>query len=319
MPLYSAGNVMLESGVFLNGSSMQKVNRVTNVKVDYSVPRANLSNMGRGKPLNNRPVVNYTPINVSLNMFKSDNSLEQMLGLINPTGVAMLITSANPLTATYGIRSMQVYYAPNSSSNYNSLLDIKSGVLTQYSLQGNITDAMTQTVSLQFLDMSGSVNNTARDTSIYATNPIKPENISLTGIQFSGYGISGLTIQSFALNIGFTRVSTMYMGSALPIDRPLSDVNATLQIQGFLEGTNNSLTSLSQYSVGSPTYETISLVLTPSCGQGSPSTITITNPYLENMSIESQVGNFSTVSFSFSMPLGPNPSETGDGSTLALT
>lgn len=309
----------MESGL-LYSSVMTDVNRVTNVKIDYSIPYSNVNVLNRGKPLEQRPVINYVPVNVSFDMYKSDNSLEQCLGLINPTGVAMLIADTNPATATYGIRSMQVYFAPTNSAYYNSLLDIKSGVLTSYSLQGSISEVVRQSIALQFLDMSGSVNTTPRDTSTYQSAVVKPENISLTGIQFTGYGITGVTIQSFSLGITFSRTAIMQMGSRYPQSRPLTNVNATLQIQGFIEGVNNSVTGLGQYNVGTPTYETVQLVLYPACSTGSsPSTITIGNPYLESVSIDGQVGNFSTISMSFSMPLGPNPLEVFDGSTLALT
>lgn len=275
--------------------------------------------LNRGKPLEQRPVINYIPVNVSLDMYKSDNSLEQMLGLVNPTGIAMLITDTNPVTATYGIRSMQVYYAPTSSSNYNSLLDIKSGVLTSYSLQGSISEAMRQSVALQFLDMSGSVNTTVRDTTNYASAIVKPENIALTGIQFGGYGITGMTVQSFSLGVQFARTSVMQMGSRFPHSRPLTDVNATLQVQGFVEGFNNTITGLSTYNCGTPTYGTVSLVMTPACAASSPTTITVGNPYLDSVSIDGQVGNFTTISMAFSIPLGPNPLEVSDGSTLTIT
>lgn len=318
MPQYAAGQVKMESGL-LYASSMQNVNRVTNVKIDYSIPRTNINVLNRGKPLELRPVINYTPVNVSIDMFKSDNSLEQMLGLVNTTGVASLISDTNPATATYGIRSMQVYFAPTNSANYNSLLDIKSGVLTNYSLQGSISEAMRQSVSFQFLDMSGSINTTLRDTTNYSSSIIKPENISLTGIQFTGYGITGVTIQSFSLGIAFSRASVMQLGQRFPASRPLTDVTASFQVQGFIEGLNNSVTGLSQYNCGAPTYGTVQLVLTPACTSTSPTTITINNPYLDGVSIDGQVGNFSTISMSFSIPLGPNPNETTDGSTLTIT
>lgn len=318
MPLYSAGLVKMESGN-LYSSTMQNVNRVTSVKVSYDIPRVNTNNMHRGKPLEQRQVVNYIPVNVSFDMYKSDNSLEQMLGLVNTTGVAAALFDTNAATATVGMRSMQVYYAPNSSSAYNGLADIKSGVLTSYSLQGSINDAMRQSISMQFLDMSGSANTTQRDTSTYRTSIVRPEDINLTGIQFTGYGLSNITIDSFSLSIAFRRTDVIYMGSRFPIQRPLIDVNATLQVQGFIEGLNNSVTSLSQYFNGNPTYGPISLVLYPACTSASPTTITMTNPYLDNVSMDSQVGNFSTFSATFSLPLGPNALETGDGSVLTIT
>ena len=177
---------------------------------------------------------------------------------------------------------------------------------------------MRQSVSLQFLDMSGSVNTNPRSTAQPLSAVIKPENIALTGIVFSGYGITGVTVQSFSLGIQFSRTSVMQMGSSLPQSRPLTDVMATFQVQGYIEGLNNSMTGLSQYNCGTPTYGTISLVLTPACAVTSPTTIKIGNPYLDSVSMSAQVGNFTTISMGFSIPLGPNPLETFDGSTLTI-
>jgi hypothetical protein len=296
---------------------MCDVNRVTNVRVSYDLQRANTNNLYRGKPLEVRPIINYVPVNVTFDMYKSDNSLEQMLGLVNTTGVAAAICDTNPWTATYGIRSMQVYYAPNSSSNYNSLADIKSGVLTNYSLQGSINEAMRQSIGMQFLDISGSVNTNPRDMTIYNTEVIKPENINLTGIQFTGCGFSNVTIQSFSLSISFTRIAVTYMGSRFPQSRPLVDVNASLQVQGFIEGLSNT-TGLAQYNNGDPVYGQVQLITYPACTNTSPCTITMTNPYVDSVSLEGQAGNFSTFSMSFSLPLGSNPLNTGDGSVLTI-
>lgn len=317
MPSYSAGQVKLESGL-LNSSVMQNMNRVTNVRIGYNIPRANVTVLNRGKPLEQRPVINYIPVDATIDFYKSDNSIEQMLGLVNPTGIAKAITDTSPATATYGIRSAQVYYAPTTSTNYNGLIDLKSGVLNTYTLQGSINEPMKGTIGLQFLDMSGSVNTTARDTSNYVAGIVKPENVSLTGIQFTGLGLTGVNIQSFSLSVSFSRTSVMQLGSKYPIQRPLTDVQGTLQVQGFIEGLNNSLTGLSPLCAGLPIYGVVGLTMSPSCSTASPSSIIAANPYLDNYDISAQAGNFSTISLSFSFPLGPNPNETGDGSTLIL-
>lgn len=309
---------MFESGQ-LYSSTMQLVNGVTNVKVSQSIQRADITVIDRGKPLNQRPVINYIPTDVTIDMWKRDNSLEIMLGLVNPTGIFAAITKTRSDTATYGIRSMQVYYAPTFSATYNSLVDIKSGVITNYSLQGSVSEPMRQSLSFQFLDQSGSQNLSPRSSNSYAASIIKPEGQSLTGIQFTGYGITGFNIQSFSLGVTFGRTAIMQLGTRFPVERQLTAVNATLQVQGYLEGLNNSMTGLGQYNCGDPTYGNVSLLMSPSCAAGSPTSVLITNPYLESISYDGQVGNFTTVSLSFSMPLGSNPLDTGDGSVLVLT
>ena len=308
----------MESGL-LYASTMQPLPRVTSVKVDWSASRANVLVLNRGKPLEQRPIVNYIPVNVSIDLYSSDNSLEQMLALVNTTGIATNITDTNAATAAYGIRSMQLLYAPTNSANYNGELDIKSGVLTSYSIQGSVSSPVRESIQMQFLDMSGNVNSTLRDSNTYLAQPVIPAGISLTGIQFSGYGITGANVQSFSLGINFTRTQVFQLGTRFPVTRPLTDVSASLQVQGYFEGVNNTVTGLSQYYCGFPTYGTVALVLSPSCGTSSPRTITITNPYIESYSVDGQVGNFSTFSMAFSMPLGPNPLDTGDGSVLTFT
>ena len=295
---------------------MQPVPRVTNVRIDYNIPRASVGVLNRGKPLENRPVINYTPVDASVEFYKSDSSIEQMLGLVNGTSVVSNITETKAANATYGIRSMQVAFAPTSSTSYNGLYDLKSGVLTSYTLQGGVGDPVRGSFGLQFLDCSGSINTTTRDSTNTAANLVKPENVSLTGIQFTGYGLTGVTIQSFSFSQGFGRQTVQQLGTKFPVERPLTDVNASLQVQGWFEGINNSVTGLSQYDCGAPSVGVVGLTMQPSCGGGSPSTITMINPYIDSVSIDSQVGGFSTVAISLSLPIGPNPNETSDGSVV---
>jgi hypothetical protein len=317
MPLFSNGLVRMESGA-LYSSTMQPLQCVTNVRQGYTIPRANVNVIGRGKPLERRPVINYTPIDFSFDYYHKDSAMWQCLGLLNTTGICAAITETKAATATWGIRSTQVLFAPTDSARYNGLLDLKSGVLTSYTLQGSVGEPARGNFSLGFLDMSGSVNTTLRDTTNYSANLVKPAGMSLTGIQFTGYGITGVNIQSFAFSVGFGRTAVMELGSKFPTERPLTEVGATLQIQGWFDGINNSVTGLQQYDCGDPTFGTAVLTLTPGCG-GSPTRVTMKNPYLDGVSIEGQAGGFSTVAFSLSLPIGPNPLETGDGSVVVLS
>lgn len=305
---------------------MAPVQRVSSIRIDTNPPRTNVMVLNRGKPLADRPIINYTPAEATVEYLYSDTMVPQSLGLINPTGVLMLITDTRAGTATYGVRDMQVAYAPTNSANYNGLYDLKSGVLTSYSLQGGVTDPVRASFSLQFLDWSGSVYTAARDTTNYAAAPVKPENQLLTGLGSSstlfltGLGLTGLTIQSFSFSVGFNRASVMEMGKRFPIERPFTDVAASLQVQGFFEGLNNSVTGINAaVNCGAPMGGTVALTMTPSCGVTSPSSVTMINPYVDNLSINGQVGNFSTFSASFSLPIGPNPLETSDGSVVILT
>lgn len=318
MANFNAGQVRLESGNSLASSSMQPVPRVTNVRIDYNVPRANVGVLNRGKPLENRPVIGYTPVEANVDFYHSDLTIPTMLGIANATGICTAITDTRPPTATYGLRGMQVLYAPTNSASYNGMWDLKSGVLTSYTLQGSVGDPVRGSFGLQFLDISGSVNTTARDSSNTAAALVKPENVSLTGIQFTGYGLTGITIQSFAFSVGFSRTAVTQLGSKFPSERPLTDVAASLTVQGFFDGVNGSMTGLGRHDCGTPSVGTVGLTLQPSCSTSAGGTITMKNPYLDNFSVDSAVGGFSTVSIALSLPIGPNPNETSDGSVVII-
>ncbi len=304
---------------------MAAVLRVTSVKLDTNLPRANTYVLNRGKPLEQRQIINYTPAAANWEWMKSDNMVEQCLGLINTSNVTTNLVDTKPATATFGIRSMQVAYAPTSSANYNGLYDLKSGVLTSYSLQGGSTEPVRASVAMEFLDWSGSINTTARDSSNYAAGLIVPANQALTGftnaagLTLTGFGLTGVTIQSFSFSIGFSRAAVMQIGSRFPVERPLTDVGASFSCQGYFDGINNSFTGLAQYNCGNPTFGTIGLTMAPQCTTNSPCTVTMVNPYFDTLSISSQVGGFSTFALSFSLPIGPNPLEITDGSVVTLT
>ena len=316
--MYQAGQVKLSSG--LAGTSMGAVERVQNVKIDVNLPRANVGAMNKSKPLAQRPIINYAPVDFSFDFVKSNVSIETMLGLLNSTGITAGITDAKALGNSFALRNAQVYFAPTASSTYNGLIDLKSGVVTNYSIQGSVSEPVRGSVGMQFFDMSGSVNNTTRDATTYGAQIVRPEGSYLTGIMFTGYGITGVTIQSFSLGVGFNRTQVFQLGGTpFPVDRPMTEATASLQVQGYFEGVNNSMTGLSQYSCGDPTYGNVYLTLLSSCSSTSSTTYTLTNPYMDSQSLDGQVGGFSTCSFSFSLPLPINPSDTADGSLLSIT
>jgi hypothetical protein len=303
---------------------MTPLQMVTSVTVNPSIPRANVTVLNRGKPLEQRPVVNYSPVEATVEFIKNGTSIESCLGLLNGSNVTTNLVDTKPATAVYGVRSMQVAFAPTSSAAYNGLLDIKSGVLTSYGLQGGVSEPIKGSFSMQCLDMSGSYFNATRDTTNYAAAIIRPQDQLLTGlysaseISLTGFGLTGITVQSFSFNLGFGRSAVMQLGQKYPIERPLTDVNASLQCQGFFEGINNSMTGLIMYDCGAPAYGVVGLTMTPSCSNGSSTTVTMKNPYFDGMSINGQAGGFSTFSISFSLPIGPNPAETTDGSVVTI-
>lgn len=317
MPLFSAGQVKIESG--LSSITMMPIDRATTVGINYNIPRTNVNVLNRSKPLNQRPVVNYTPVDVSVNYYKGDKNVERALGLFNDVTVISGLLETRQGVASTAVRNIQVYYAPTSASNYNGLLNISSGVLTSYSLQGSVGDPVSATVAFQGLDMSGGYVTNARDSTNYSASLIRPDNVSLTGILFSGVGLTGVTIQSFSFGLNINRTQVLELGKTLPVERPLTDVNASLQVQGFFEGINDAVKSLEVHRCGAPMDGNIVLDLTPSCSNLESTKIFVGRPYFDSFNIEGQAGGFSTFSLSLTAPIGANSNEISDGSVVRIT
>ncbi len=289
------------------------IDRCQDVRIDYTIPRSPTFVLGRFKPLPDQPVINYTPVSMNCTYIKGDKNVETCLGILNPTGLAVLIGNGVSVT-DWGARTYPVYIAPVSSPNYYGEYDVVSGVLRSFALQGNINEAVKGSFAVEGLDLQQVANNSAKITPNYSGNLIRSQDVIITGIDFSGLGFSGLFIQSFSFQTSFTYASHFRMGSQFPV-RHMTAGTATLQISAFMEGVTNTITSLNQYACGQYISGQYVFTLQPSCaGNQPPTTITLQNPYLDSQSIGSQVGNFIQVNLAFSVPLTIVPFEaTGAG------
>lgn len=298
-----------------------RVDRVQDVRIDFQPPRTQTRVLGRFKPLNDQPVINYTPVNLSVNYTKGTKDFERNVGLLNSTGAAVQIGQGTTVS-DWGARNYLVYNAPNSVNlAYAGQWEVASGILKSFTLNGSVGDAVRGSFSVEGLDLRQSPNTSPRSIPSYSGNLIKPENQVITGIDFTGLGYSGLLVQSFSFQVSFNHTSTHRLGTKYP-ERRVTDVGATLQISAFVEGLSNTLTSLTGYDLGAALDGQHVLTLQPSCG-GEPATvITMTNPHLTSHSIGMQVGNFTSVDLSFSLPLSIVPYEctgVGQGSNVTIT
>ncbi len=315
MSLFNIALLSLESGK-LGSQSLVPIGRVSNCSITNNLQRADVTNLGRGKPLEQRPIINYVPVDFSCDIYKTNNNLEGILGLTNSTGVLTRIASADILDAVESIKNARILFSSNDSSYYNAGMELQSGVLTNYSIQCSIESPVKTSLSFQFLDQKTYSFSSSRSLTENNFEIVRPENSVITGIQFSGYGITGFKTQSFNLSLSINRASTMYMGERFPVDRPLTDARATLQVQGYFNGLTN-ISGLSGYNNGDPTFGDIGITLTSSCS-GDKTTYTLTNPYLDSQTYTPQAGGFTTVSLNFSLPIGTNPLDVIDGSNLKI-
>lgn len=296
------------------------IQRVQDISVNYQIPRTDIRVIGRMKPLDDRPVINYTPVSLSANGTMGNGDVPKCFGLVNSTGVLVQIGQNTEVT-NWGCRSFQIYNAPINSTSNAGQFNVFSGVLKSFGLNGTVNDPVRYSFAVEGLGYQEVANNAAKTIPTYAGNVVKSQNIAITGIDFTGLGFSGLSIQSFSYQQTMDYASTFKIGTQLP-DRRITNGMATLQIVGFFEGQTNTITGLNTYDCGSYITGIYSLAMTPSCSNEPALTIRMFNPYLESQTIGIQVGNYTSVELSLSVPLttvaaevtGPNM-----GSNVTIT
>lgn len=297
-----------------------KVDRVQSVNVDFQIPRTQTSVIGRFSPLADQPVINYTPGNLSCGYTKGNKDVERNFGLLNSTGVGIAIGQGTTVP-DWGARSFQLMNVPTYAGTtlaYAGQWDVVTGVLKTFSLQGSVGEAVKGSFSVEALDIRQNTNTSARTVPNYSGNLIKPAGVTITGINFTGLGFTGLTLQSFNFQLAFDHAQTFQLGTQYP-EKRVTNIGASLQIAGFMEGASNQLSSLTGYDLGSPMPGQYSLSLQPSCGPEPATTIVLTAPYLVSQSLGVQVGSMNAINLSFALPVSAVPNEAQNGSNVTIT
>jgi hypothetical protein len=319
MPLYQASEVTISSGAA--GTVNQTIDRLQTVSVNYAPPRTDVRVLGKFNQLRDRPVINYTPASFSVQYLKATKDIEANLGIVNSTGVGIAFANTDGLSiAGFGARNLTVLVSPSQNNNYNGQMVLRSGVVNSYSLSASVGQPAQISFGGEALDMRFEVNNNAKVAPNYNANLVESEAIAISGIDVSGFGLSGLTLQSFDLGINFTRQSSFQLGTKFP-KRLITDINASLSLKGFFEGINSSFTGLSAYDCGSAYTGTMFFTLVPSCSTAPSTTYAVVNPYLDSFAYGAQVGSFSSIDLNFSIPISVNSGEAAaiySGSNLII-
>ncbi len=319
MPLFQATEVQMDSGV--NGVVSETLERVQSATISVTPPRIEITSLGRFKPYNQRPIINYTPVSISIDTIKSSKQIESNFGLVNPTGVGTVFggnTDSNSIL-NYGSRNFRFLIAPNTSNNYLGQIDVRSGCLTSYQMSASIGAPAKVSFTAEGLDQINIPNNGARAFQVYDSQVVTPQNVSITGITFSGNtaGVSGLSIQSVNLAINITRQPTFQLGQRLP-KRNITAMGATLSINGFLEGVDSFFSGLSGFNCGNFIDSNFYITLLPACADVLATTYIIQRPYFESQNFNFSVGNFAQVDLNFAIPLSIVAGEIITGSNLII-
>lgn len=303
---FNGATVNMSSGNTLG--TYATIDRVQSVRFDYQIPRTKVLVLDRFKPLPDQPVINYTPVSMTVDYLYGDKNVPLCLGIANSTGIATLIGNGTQVTE-WGLRTYPVYLSPVSLQNNVGEFDVVSGALKSFALQGSVNEPVRGSFSVDALDLQQTQNGSARNIPNYSGQLARFQDLALTGIDFTGLGYSGLVIQSFSFNASFNYASHFDLGKKYPVKR-MTEAACALQLSAYIDGSTSTVTGLGVYDCGSYITGTYVLTLTPSCvGNVSPTTITLQNPYLESQSFGVQVGNFIEVQLAFSVPLTINAYE----------
>ena len=311
---FQGAELRMSSG--LAGSSIAPLDRIQSVNVSYQPPRASIGVLGRFSPLKDRPVINFTPVNLSFDFIKSSKTIESNLGILNSTGAGLNLANSESVNG-FGLRNFEVAMASTRSDAYSNKVVLSSGALNSYSIQGSVGDPARGSCSFECLSINSASDTTTKTNQDYNGEVVKSEGTFLSGIEFEGFGLSGLMVQSFNLGVNLSRTSTFKLGSKYP-ERPITSIDTSLQVNGFMEGLNENLT-LTGYDCGAPITGSYYLTLKPSCSEEPATTYKITNPHLEGQSFTSAVGSFVAVDLSFSASVSILESEATSGPNLTIT
>lgn len=306
-----SSNIFISSGY--SGNALALIPMAQSIPISFAYPRQEVNIIGKTTPLNNRNIINYTPVKYNIDIIKSNNLVENCFGLINPSGVAVNLYKSTDLVG-YGCRNISNCIIDESNNQYKYSSTIISGNLQSYSLSATVGDIAKLSIVGEGLDkkdefITGYVDRKSEEV-------IKSENIGISGIEFSGIGFSGVSIQGFNLNIDFSRQQFFKIGYKYP-ERKLISCRASISFNGFIDGlySNHSI----QNNDGFPETGTYCFTLVPTCNTYSPTTYTIKNPYIENVSFGTSIGSFISFSAEFSVPIPFSYSEILTGSNLIIS
>jgi hypothetical protein len=316
MPQLQSLEVQMSSGSA--GAAFTTIQRVQNVSVGANLERTTTKVLGRFKPLTERPINNFVPIQYNVSFVKVTREVEDALGFINTTGVGMVYGGNGNTIDGYGCRNLSFLVSPLQTNNYVGQINVYSGCVSSYRVSASVGEPAQASFGGEGLEWTNTLNNGGRSTTQLTNySLITPENVSISGIDVSGFGISGITAQSFELNLSIARQSAFRLGQRLPVNRVVTDINASLSFRGFFEGIEV-FTGFGQFNCGQPYTGTMYFTLSPGCGSYTGTTYAIRNPYLDSLQIGAQVGNFTTVDMQFSVPISINSGEAATGSNLVI-
>lgn len=291
--IFQGSELQIASGI----SGFFSCEKIQSLNISLQNNRQETTYLGNFNSEQKKPIINYTPVQLSFSYIKPvSNQIEENLGLLNPSGCFINLIANNNIN-NYSSRDYKILFRPPNKQIYNGQINLYSGYLSQYSLSANVGAPITCSVNAECLDTQSFFNNSGQST-IQNSRIAIPEGLTITGINFSGMGISGLQIQNFSLNLTIQRNNSFQIGKKFP-EKTIVQTNGNIQIGGFLNNITE-INKLSEIDSGSP-IDDIYINIKDSCSNSGIMSILVRKPYLESKQISNQVGNLANTSLNFSV------------------
>jgi hypothetical protein len=310
---FQSANIFISSG--FSGNAYLPIDKATDVSLGYSIQRRDTEVLGKSRPLENRNIDNFIPVKYSFDYIKNDKDIESSLGLLNTTGAAYRFSRSNSIIGQ-GCRNILISPIDKTTNLYDNQLQISSGILQNYSLSASVGQAATVSIAGEGLSLSINSGNSVVSQSTLQNNTIKAEKTFVTGIAFSGFGITGMNIQDLSIGITYTHQPILKMGYRYP-EYQLVNAKATVSINGYIEGIIPTFNT-AILNNGLPEVGSFYLTLQPACSNAPATTYIIRNPYLDSFNLGLSVGSYISTQLSFSIPLPFTEQECLTGSNLII-
>lgn len=301
------------------------------VGLDINVQRNDVSRLGRFAPMPFRQAYQFPIIPVQLEYIPTGTNVETALGLMGANSVLdNLVVNSQYGHSTIKIQGREMIYNDGNGDNYFNFT-VTSGVLTNYSFQASVGQTPRVSISLEGVDIGATIDSFSPPTPSDQNPTLRPNDISIsfpTGIFIADEFYE----QSVSLTIPLQRTNLYKLGDQKPFSRKIqAPIIANAQITAIassfkattsIENSDEMKNLVCGKRIDG---DMLIKVYSPVCTGNYTSEIVnfvIKKPYIDSINIGNSVGNYTTITMNFSIPISPvgnNYGYTADESNLIIS
>jgi hypothetical protein len=281
---------------------------VQSISTAFQVQRRESLRLGRFAPNPYRVSEQDPLINVNVDFIPSGSDIFSTLGLMGSVSMIDNLISGN---YKWNDMKIQVRELVGGGSAVGTI-NLRSGVLTNYTFQAAVGQTPKTTVAIEFLDIGMDDSTAVVPPTVDDGYPaLRTQDIDIS-LPAGIFGIDTIYPQNFQFSLPLQRNAITKIGQRKPVSREISSpVMATFQIQGIIDTfqstANVSGNSLFDVTCGAPINGNIGItVRRPTCtGEATETLVTYTmvKPYLDSVNFSNSVGGYTSVDLQFSIPV----------------